>query len=95
MCQQLLYVYVCVSVCMYLKCLCQDFEKVDARCPVLVREAYSEIESLAAKGEEGKPHDFYYIPNPQLYTLAGLKQITEAFQLCSPLTADKVYSHPC
>ena len=67
---------------------------MDARCPVLVREAYSEIESLAAKGEEGKPHDFCYIPPPQA-TLAGLKQITEAFQLCSPLTADKVYSHPC
>ena len=26
-----------------------------------------------------------------IYTIAGLKQITEAFQLCTPLTADKVY----
>ena len=35
-------------------CLCQDFEKVDARCPVYVRDAYREIETLAAQGEEGK-----------------------------------------
>ncbi|CAI8053025.1 Lysosomal Pro-X carboxypeptidase [Geodia barretti] len=51
----------------------QDFEKVDSRCPLYVREAYAEIDTLAAQGEE------------------GLKQITEAFELCSPLTSDKVY----
>ena len=36
--------------------LSQDFEKVDARCPVYVRDAYREIETLAAQGEEGKPN---------------------------------------
>lgn len=50
----------------------QDFEKVDACCPQYVREAYTQIEELAAQGEE------------------GLKQITEAFQLCTLLTSDKV-----
>jgi dipeptidyl-peptidase-2 len=50
----------------------QDFEKVDKRCPQYVREAFTEIEALAAQGEE------------------GLKEITEAFQLCSPLASDKV-----
>ena len=28
---------------------------MDKRCPEYVREAYTEIESLAAKGEEGGP----------------------------------------
>ena len=32
---------------------CQDFEKVDGRCPLYVREAYAEIDTLAAQGEEG------------------------------------------
>ena len=32
----------------------QDFEKVDSRCPQYVRDAYAEVEKLAAQGEEGK-----------------------------------------
>ena len=32
----------------------QDFEKVDSRCPQYVRDAYTEIEQLAAQGQEGK-----------------------------------------
>ena len=65
---------------------------MDARCPEYVREAYAEIRSLAAQGEVGKAQ--FYTPSACnqtcFFVIAGLRQITEAFQLCTPLTADKV-----
>ena len=66
---------------------------MDVRCPQYVREAYGEIETLAAQGEEGVvfvASSEFCLPLFSLNFGAGLKQITEAFQLCSPLTSDKV-----